>query len=79
MSEGASKRTETEEQVEELEDALNPIRNYPRKRVAVACEVCRVRKTRCDTKRPCGFCTSSGLQCVYRPLNQPEKYVVSRL
>jgi hypothetical protein len=36
MPEGASKRTDVEEQVEELEDVLNPIRNYPRKRVAVA-------------------------------------------
>ena len=31
---------------EELDAALNPARGYPRKRVAVACEVCRVRKTK---------------------------------
>ncbi|KIW01031.1 hypothetical protein, variant 2 [Verruconis gallopava] len=46
--------------------ALNPAKNYPRKRVAVACEVCRLRKTKCDAKRPCSFCTEAGIECVYR-------------
>ena len=31
---------------DELDAALNPARGYPRKRVAVACEVCRLRKTK---------------------------------
>ncbi|KAF1991777.1 hypothetical protein K402DRAFT_69464 [Aulographum hederae CBS 113979] len=57
----------------ELEAALNPAKNYPRKRVAVACEVCRLRKTRCDAKRPCGFCTENGIECVYRQQNQTER------
>lgn len=40
---------------------------YPRKRVSVACEICRVRKTRCDAVRPsCSFCSSLNVQCVYR-------------
>ncbi|OCL08328.1 hypothetical protein AOQ84DRAFT_376860 [Glonium stellatum] len=74
MPEGVPKRKETEDTVKELEAALNPAKNYPRKRVAVACEVCRLRKTRCDAKRPCGFCTESGIEFVYRQPSQPEKH-----
>lgn len=79
MPEGVPKRKETEDTVKELEAALNPAKNYPRKRVAVACEVCRLRKTRCDAKRPCGFCTESGIEFVYRQPSQPEKYILLRL
>ncbi|KAF3762108.1 hypothetical protein M406DRAFT_263248 [Cryphonectria parasitica EP155] len=44
----------------------NKIR-YPKKRVAVACEVCRSRRTRCDAARPaCSFCSQLGIECVYR-------------
>ncbi|KAH8888059.1 hypothetical protein GQ53DRAFT_692225 [Thozetella sp. PMI_491] len=43
--------------------------NYPKKRVSVACEVCRTRKTRCDAAKPtCSFCSQLGIQCVYRRL-----------
>ncbi|KAJ5104512.1 transcriptional regulator family: Fungal Specific TF [Penicillium alfredii] len=39
----------------------------PRNFIAtVACENCRVKKTRCDESRPrCGLCKSLGLECVY--------------
>ncbi|KAF2096620.1 hypothetical protein NA57DRAFT_58523 [Rhizodiscina lignyota] len=67
------KRSNGEGEGEELELALNPARSYPRKRVAVACEVCRLRKTRCDAKRPCGFCTEAGIECVYRQQNPTER------
>ncbi|KAF2265380.1 hypothetical protein CC78DRAFT_200368 [Lojkania enalia] len=41
--------------------------NYPRKRIAIACNVCRFRKTRCDAAKPsCGFCTDLGIECTYR-------------
>jgi hypothetical protein len=41
--------------------------NYPRKRVSIACEVCRVRKTRCDAVKPsCSFCSQLGVECTYR-------------
>ncbi|OAG06909.1 uncharacterized protein CC84DRAFT_1215926 [Paraphaeosphaeria sporulosa] len=41
--------------------------NYPRKRIAIACNVCRFRKTRCDAQKPsCGFCTDLGIECTYR-------------
>ncbi|OQU94918.1 Fungal Zn2-Cys6 binuclear cluster domain-containing protein isoform 1 [Cladophialophora immunda] len=41
--------------------------NYPKKRVSVACELCRSRKTRCDAKKPsCSFCLQTGVPCIYR-------------
>ncbi|EXJ80114.1 hypothetical protein A1O1_08256 [Capronia coronata CBS 617.96] len=41
--------------------------DYPRKRALVACEVCRLRKTKCDAVRPqCSFCAGLDLECVYR-------------
>ncbi|KAF2109762.1 hypothetical protein BDV96DRAFT_234120 [Lophiotrema nucula] len=44
-----------------------PAENYPRKRIAIACNVCRFRKTRCDAAKPsCGFCTDLGIECTYR-------------
>ncbi|KAF1838520.1 hypothetical protein BDW02DRAFT_389372 [Decorospora gaudefroyi] len=43
------------------------VENYPRKRIAIACNVCRFRKTRCDAQKPsCGFCTELGIECAYR-------------
>lgn len=29
-----------------------------------ACETCRRRKTKCDGCNPCGFCASSGIECI---------------
>lgn len=42
------------------------------------CEVCRTRKTRCDAKRPCGFCAEAGVECVYRQSAHNEKYNLYR-
>ncbi|KAL4761723.1 uncharacterized protein BDW70DRAFT_149773 [Aspergillus foveolatus] len=40
---------------------------YPRRRAMVACQLCRMRKTKCDNRRPsCGTCTSLQFQCVYQ-------------
>ncbi|KAL1894847.1 hypothetical protein Sste5346_005534 [Sporothrix stenoceras] len=48
--------------------------NYPKKRVSVACEVCRTRKTRCDAGRPaCSFCAQIGATCLYRTVEPPEE------
>ncbi|KAG9243943.1 hypothetical protein BJ878DRAFT_542755 [Calycina marina] len=42
-------------------------KSYPRRWTAVACEVCRIRKTRCDAGKPsCGFCLGIGIDCQYR-------------
>ncbi|OJJ44491.1 hypothetical protein ASPZODRAFT_135305 [Penicilliopsis zonata CBS 506.65] len=39
---------------------------YPRKRAAIACELCRLRKTRCDNVRPtCSLCRQAGAVCKY--------------
>ncbi|KAF2820060.1 hypothetical protein CC86DRAFT_471706 [Ophiobolus disseminans] len=49
------------------QDAPGTVENYPRKRIAIACNVCRFRKTRCDAQKPsCGFCTDLGIECTYR-------------
>ncbi|KAL7946927.1 hypothetical protein V8C42DRAFT_352388 [Trichoderma barbatum] len=47
--------------------------NYPKKRVSVACEVCRSRKTRCDAALPaCSFCARIGALCRYRSVQLSE-------
>lgn len=53
-------------------DRKSPVRfisdpyDYPRKRTSLACEVCRVRKVRCDAGKPgCGSCTKLGVACSY--------------
>ncbi|KAH6621711.1 hypothetical protein C7974DRAFT_397016 [Boeremia exigua] len=39
---------------------------YPRKRAVAACQLCRVRKVKCNNARPsCGGCLSSQISCVY--------------
>ncbi|OCL09143.1 hypothetical protein AOQ84DRAFT_339368 [Glonium stellatum] len=51
--------------------------NYPRKRASIACEICRVRKTRCDGAKPsCVSCVKLGVACSYAKLasgNRPEQ------
>ena len=43
-----------------------PKRTVVRKRAALACEECRVRKRRCDSAIPaCGGCTKRMVACVY--------------
>lgn len=36
-----------------------------RKRVTVACDLCRKRKVRCDGKQPCHHCRGARLTCLY--------------
>ncbi|KAL4894110.1 hypothetical protein BDV59DRAFT_21924 [Aspergillus ambiguus] len=59
-----------------IDDLLSPSQDLqltsgpskkPRNFIAtVACETCRLKKTRCDESRPkCGLCKSLGLECVY--------------
>ncbi|EEU44586.1 uncharacterized protein NECHADRAFT_85272 [Fusarium vanettenii 77-13-4] len=45
---------------------------YQRKRLNIACDVCRGRRTKCDGQRPkCGFCQLQGSHCVYQAAPQP--------
>lgn len=38
-----------------------------------ACEVCRMRKIKCDARRPaCELCQSTGLQCRYTDNHEPD-------
>ncbi|KAL3460375.1 hypothetical protein BJX64DRAFT_300674 [Aspergillus heterothallicus] len=47
--------------------ATAPRSAYPRRRAMAACQLCRMRKTKCDNRRPsCGTCTSLQFQCVYQ-------------
>ncbi|KAJ5731695.1 transcriptional regulator family: Fungal Specific TF [Penicillium malachiteum] len=52
---------------DEQEAAATGNSKKPRNFIAtVACETCRLKKTRCDESRPkCGLCKSLGLDCVY--------------
>lgn len=44
---------------------LNPP-EFPRKRSATACQLCRSRKTKCDNLRPaCSKCCELNAECVY--------------
>lgn len=46
-----------------------------RKRTSVACQFCRIRKTRCDGVRPvCGFCRHHDAQCVWGIGSEDEGY-----
>lgn len=45
---------------------LNPRATFPRKRSVTACQLCRIRKTKCNNDRPiCSKCTELNAQCVY--------------
>ncbi|CAK7201017.1 hypothetical protein SEUCBS139899_003718 [Sporothrix eucalyptigena] len=47
---------------------VDPAPTYPKKRAAIACTVCRLRKSRCDGGRPaCGLCYELGVKCNYTP------------
>ncbi|PGH20116.1 hypothetical protein AJ80_03684 [Polytolypa hystricis UAMH7299] len=44
--------------------------DYPRKRTAIACEICRARRTKCDARKPaCSKCMELEVECVYRKPN----------
>jgi len=56
-----------------------PTASKGRKRLTVACDTCRGRRTKCDGVRPqCAYCQANGLRCVYQdPRAQPEsQYVI---
>ncbi|OCL04120.1 hypothetical protein AOQ84DRAFT_346657 [Glonium stellatum] len=63
-----SQQEEAELDQDPIIHIFNPF-NYPRKRASIACEICRVRKTRCDAARPrCSSCAQLGVACTYRKL-----------
>ncbi|RAQ46927.1 C6 transcription factor [Aspergillus flavus] len=50
-----------------------------RRRVALACDICRTRKSRCDGIRPqCGMCKDLGFECVYTPAVTATNVIVQK-
>jgi hypothetical protein len=50
-----------------------------RRRVAVACDACRTRKSRCDGVRPrCSLCRDLGFECVYTPPPTATNVIVQK-
>ncbi|KAJ5446850.1 Transcription factor [Penicillium cf. griseofulvum] len=50
-----------------------------RRRVAIACDACRTRKSRCDGKRPsCSLCQDLGFECVYTPPPTAANVIVQK-
>lgn len=64
------------------EEADNDITQAPaskRRRVAVACDACRTRKSRCDGVRPrCSLCRDLGFECVYTPPPTSTNVIVQK-
>ncbi|KAM0809040.1 putative Zn(2)-C6 fungal-type domain-containing protein [Seiridium cardinale] len=44
---------------------------YAKRRSAVACDVCRTRRTKCDGRTVCWYCQQHNLECTYRALPEP--------
>ncbi|KAI3012293.1 transcriptional regulator family: Fungal Specific TF [Aspergillus niger] len=50
-----------------------------RRRVALACDACRTRKSRCDGRRPkCGMCEDLGFECAYTPSTTTTNIIVQK-
>ncbi|RDW79353.1 hypothetical protein BP6252_03991 [Coleophoma cylindrospora] len=50
-----------------------------RRRIALACRTCRVRKSRCDGQRPlCSSCSSFGFDCLYEPGESATNIIVRK-
>ncbi|KAJ5990868.1 hypothetical protein N7499_011416 [Penicillium canescens] len=57
---------------------------YPRRRATIACQICRLRKTRCNGARPkCQLCSDLNAECVYREpgikLDAGDKLILDHL
>ncbi|KAL2070835.1 hypothetical protein VTL71DRAFT_13861 [Oculimacula yallundae] len=48
-----------------------PFSARPRKRTAHACDACRMRKSRCDGRQPCSWCTEQEVDCLYNQQQLP--------
>lgn len=66
----------------ESTEALEPETPAPtskRRRVAVACDACRTRKSRCDGTRPqCSLCRDLGFECIYTPPTTAANVIVQK-
>ncbi|GFF56803.1 C6 finger domain-containing protein [Aspergillus udagawae] len=74
----------TEFQVSKKKRSNSELTEYPRRRATIACQICRLRKTRCNGARPrCQLCTDLDADCVYREpgikLDAGDKLIIERL
>ncbi|KAJ5596371.1 hypothetical protein N7450_002829 [Penicillium hetheringtonii] len=62
------------------ESALDPAPPAnKRRRISLACNACRVRKSRCDGQRPaCSSCMSLGFDCQYEPNESATNVIVRK-
>ncbi|KAL3483108.1 fungal-specific transcription factor domain-containing protein [Aspergillus germanicus] len=61
------------------EQSPRPAPAIKRRRVALACDSCRLRKSRCDSTRPqCSSCVELGFECVYRPPATATNIIVQK-
>lgn len=66
------------ESIEALEPET-PAPTSKRRRVAVACDACRTRKSRCDGTRPrCSLCRDLGFECIYTPPTTATNVIVQK-
>ena len=58
---------ESQNEITKKRRATDVRMSYPRKRAVTACQLCRMRKTKCDNQRPaCGTCLSLDIHCNYQ-------------
>ncbi|RAQ51357.1 C6 transcription factor [Aspergillus flavus] len=77
MPEQASKKPPSEHGRESALDPAPPASK--RRRIGLACNACRVRKSRCDGHQPsCSSCTSLGLECLYEPSESATNVIVRK-
>ena len=64
---------------EEADQATSQTPASKRRRVAVACDACRTRKSRCDGSRPrCSLCSDLGFECIYTPPTTATNVIVQK-
>ncbi|PTU18655.1 hypothetical protein P175DRAFT_0483955 [Aspergillus ochraceoroseus IBT 24754] len=71
-------------QIHKKKRSSSEVTEYPRRRATIACQICRLRKTRCNGARPkCQLCTDLDADCVYREpgikLDAGDKLIIERL
>ncbi|KAI5806329.1 hypothetical protein EDC01DRAFT_626411 [Geopyxis carbonaria] len=52
-------------------------KDSPRKRVARACDRCRLKKGKCDGKEQCAKCVSADVMCIYTDRKPPQHKLIS--
>ncbi|KAF2014633.1 hypothetical protein BU24DRAFT_451618 [Aaosphaeria arxii CBS 175.79] len=51
-------------------EPLVPVKRKRQPRAAVACDICRSRKVKCDGRFPCSSCTQHAFECIYKERQQ---------